>query len=146
MPKLNNRNPKMGKLGNYAVIRYGGKIHYLGKHGTKEALAAYNRFCIELQTNPTGYTIPSGAEDVTVSELCAGYLTHAEETMGVKDFLNCKTAIGGFVLPLFCDYAVDSFSPKSLPVLCQLFSSIPSSRWQDSFGSIMVEICLLPAQ
>ena len=53
MPKLNSRNPKMGKLKSYAVVRYGGKIHYLGKHGTPEALAAYNRFCAELQSNPS---------------------------------------------------------------------------------------------
>ena len=101
MPKMNNRNPKMGKLGTYAVIRYGGKTHYLGRHGTKEALAAYNRFCTELQANPNGYIVPSGVEDVTVSELCAGYLAHAEGAMATKDFLNCKTAVLDFVLPLF---------------------------------------------
>jgi hypothetical protein len=52
MPKLINRNPKFSKLKKYAVVYYCGKIHYLGLHGTPEALTAYNRFCAEIQSNP----------------------------------------------------------------------------------------------
>ena len=53
MPKLVNKNPKLGKLGKYAVVYHNGKIIYLGDYGTPEALAAYNRFCAEVQSNPT---------------------------------------------------------------------------------------------
>ena len=65
MPKLVNKNPKLGKLGKYAVVRHGGTTIYLkdpqgrnARHGTKEALTAYNCFCAELQNNPTGYIPP----------------------------------------------------------------------------------------
>jgi hypothetical protein len=85
------------------------------KTGTPEALTAYHRLCIELQSNPTGYAIPNGVEDITVSELCAAYLTYAEETMAIKDFLNCKTAIIDFLLKLYgSGTPVDSFSTKCL--------------------------------
>ena len=93
MPKLKSRNPKLGKLGNYAVIRCGGKIHYLGKYGTREALAAYNRFCTELQSSPTGYVAPSGEQNVTVRELAAAFLDYAKETIDIADYclVNLKT-------------------------------------------------------
>jgi len=52
MPKLINRNPKLSKLKEYAVVYFHGKIHYLGRHGTPEALIAYNRLCAEIQANP----------------------------------------------------------------------------------------------
>ena len=52
MPKLINRNPKLGKNGKYAVVRYKGKTHRLGQYGTPKALHAYNRFCAELTSNP----------------------------------------------------------------------------------------------
>jgi len=118
MPKLRNRNPKMGKLGNYAVIRYGGKIHYLGKHGTKEALVAYNRFCAELQSNPTGYATPTGEQNVTVSELAAGFLDYAEEKIDVRDYRHCRTAVFDFLLKLYGDgTTVDSFKPSSLKLV-----------------------------
>ena len=83
MPKLTNKNPKLGKLGRYAVVRTGGKTIYLKdplggnvKHGTKEALAAYNRFCAELQSNPTGFIPQTREPDATVKELGAAFLDH----------------------------------------------------------------------
>ena len=73
MPKLVNKNPKLGKLGKYAVVRLDSKTIYLkdpqggnARHGSKEALAAYNCFCAELHNNPTGYTPPSGEPDVCI--------------------------------------------------------------------------------
>jgi len=49
MPKLVNRNPKLSKLREYAVVYFRSKIHYLGRHGTTEALVAYNRLCTEIR-------------------------------------------------------------------------------------------------
>ena len=81
MPKLKSRNPKLGKNGNYAVVRYKGKTHRLGKHGTPEALIAYNRFCVELHTNPT-FLIPKNEQDVTLDEVAAAYLDYADRRFG----------------------------------------------------------------
>ena len=115
MPKLNNRNPKMGKLKSYAIVRYGGKIHYLGEHGTLEALSAYNRFCAELQSNPTRFAVQNEDAYATVKELAAAYLDHCEAVQAYRDFHNNKTAILDFLLPLFGDGTeVDKFSPKCL--------------------------------
>ena len=57
MPKLKNRPPKMGKMGNYAVVRYQGKKIMLGRWGSDEAKQAYARFITELQNN----TLPNMA-------------------------------------------------------------------------------------
>jgi len=76
MPKLINRNPKLSKLRKYAVVYYRGKIYYFGQYGTPEALSAYNRFCAELQANPT-ILLSSGEKCVTVRELAAAFLDHA---------------------------------------------------------------------
>ena len=67
MPKLVNKNPKLGKNGIYAVVRYKGKTHRLGKHGTPEALTAYNRFCVELHTNPA-FLVPKNERDITLGQ------------------------------------------------------------------------------
>jgi hypothetical protein len=52
------------------------------KTGTPEALSAYHRLSLEIQSNPgyvapRGYIAPSGESDVTIDELTAAYLTHA---------------------------------------------------------------------
>ena len=121
MPKLVNKNPKMGKLGKYAVVRLGDKPIYLKdpqgrnvKHGTPEALTAYNRFCVELQNNPAGYVMPSGVEGVTIQELCAGYIAHIEGNIHPSHFCHYKTIISDFLLPLYGDFAVDAFTTKCL--------------------------------
>ena len=125
MPKLTNKNPKLGKLGKYAVVRIGGKTVYLkdlqgknAEHGTPEALTAYNRFCVELQTNPT-FLIPSGAQDVTIEELAAAYLEHYEATKSKEDYRQIRMIIKVFLLPLYggeCTLVTD-FSPKALKLV-----------------------------
>ena len=84
MPKLTNKNPVLGQKEGRAVVRYRSKTYYLKrqdgtpcKPGTKEALAAYNRLCLDLQSRPT-YVTPSEESDVTVDELVAAYLTFAK--------------------------------------------------------------------
>jgi len=79
MPKLVNRNPKLGKNGIHAVVRYKGKTHRLGKHGTPEALKAYNRFCAELTSNPETFLMPKEPEaKITLDEVAAAYIDYAE--------------------------------------------------------------------
>ena len=85
MPKLKHKNPKLGKNGIYAVVRYKGKTHRLGKHGTKESLIAYNRFCTELQTNPT-FLVQKNERDITLDEVAAAYLDYASRRFGKTEW------------------------------------------------------------
>jgi integrase len=126
MPKLKNRNPALGQKEGRAVVRYQGNTHYLKKPDgtpckpcTKEALAAYNRLCIELQHNPAyaapkRYAVPCEEPDATIAELAAGYLTYLKARQHT-DCGSIQIIIGDFLLPLYGDeYPVDSFTPKCL--------------------------------
>ena len=112
MPKLKNRNPKLGKLGNYAVVRYGGKIHCLGRHGSKEALVAYNRFCVEFHTNPA-FLVPKDEKNITLNEVAAAYLDYAEKRFGKTEYDHYRTALS-FALETYGDRPVDAFSYQNL--------------------------------
>ena len=85
MPKLINRNPKLSKLKQYAVVYYCDKIYYLGLHGSPEALTAYNRFCAEIQSNPI-FTPQSGGASITIAELVAAFLDHAKATLKAPNY------------------------------------------------------------
>ena len=114
MPKLKNRNPKLDKLGNYAVVRYGGKIHYLGKHSTAEALAAYNRFCVGLQNSPTLF-LAKQEGGITVGELTAAYLDYAETMLNNSDYGNVRTIAFDFLLKLYGGKTTaEEFTPPCL--------------------------------
>jgi hypothetical protein len=114
MPKLKNKNPALGQKEGRAVVRYQGRTHYLKKPDgtpckphTKDARAAYNRLCIELQNNPA-YTTPNKCADiceepvVTVAELAAGYLTYLK----TRQYTGCgsiQIIMGDFLLALYGD-------------------------------------------
>ena len=125
MPKLVNKNPRLGQKEGRAVVRYRGATHYLKKPdgssckpGTKEALAAYNRLCLELQNNceytiPRKYALQHEEPGVMMKELAAGYLTYSEARH--TDYANVVTIIRDFLLPLYGGgYLVESFTPKCL--------------------------------
>ncbi|MCL2117836.1 MAG: site-specific integrase [Planctomycetaceae bacterium] len=114
MPKLINRNPKLSKLKKYAVVYYHGKIHYLGHHGTPEALTAYNRFCAEIQTNPT-LSLPIVEKDVTICELTAAFLDHAKANFDATEYRHCRIIVLDFLDKLYGNnILVDSFKPRCL--------------------------------
>jgi len=121
MPK--SKPPKLCKDGKKAFVLIGGKKHYFGLWGSTEVKAEYARFQLEWWKN---YRNPIKAPlitleqngDTTIGNLAAFYLTHAERTMAMKDFLNCKTAIVDFVLELYSDdSSADSFTPKCLKLV-----------------------------
>ena len=112
MPKLVNKNPKLGKNGNDAVVRYKGKTYRLGRHGTPESLTAYNRFCVELQTNPT-FLIPKSERDITLDEVAAAYLEYANRRFGKTEYGHYRTALS-FAVGIYGDQPVDAFSYKNL--------------------------------
>ena len=117
MPRLINRNPKLSKLKKYAVVYYHGKIHYLGQHGTPEALTAYNRFCAGIQSDPTFY-LTKGETDIAVSELTAAFLDHVKATADSSSYSFWRIIILDFLDKLYGDDTpVDSFKPSSLKLV-----------------------------
>ena len=102
MPKLINKNPKLRKLGKYAVVRQDGKTIYLkntqngnAKHGTPEALAAYNRFCTELQNNPIA-CLAKESRSITLTELAVAYLDYAKAMFNKSDYYNIRTIVSDY--------------------------------------------------
>ena len=117
MPKLINRNPKLSKLKKYAVVYYHGKIRYLGLHGTPEALTAYNRFCTEIQSNPT-FVLQSGEAGITVQELVVAFLDHAKATLKAPNYTHYRIVLMDFLQKLYGDdTAANSFSPRCLKLV-----------------------------
>ena len=84
------------------------------KTGTPEALAAYHRFSIELQGNPTGYIPPTGKPDVTVRELAAAFLDYKEERMDKPTFGVFSIIVGDFLVALYGDTSADCFTTTCL--------------------------------
>jgi integrase len=117
MPKLINRNPKLSKLKKYAVVYFHGKTHYLGLHGSPEALTAYNRFCAEVQSNPTFY-LQNGESGVSVGELVAAFLDHAKATLKPPNYTHYRIALMDFLVKLYGDDTpADSFMPSCLKLV-----------------------------
>jgi integrase len=117
MPKLINRNPKLSKLQKYAVAYYRGKIHYFGVHGTPEALTAYNRFCAELQSNPT-VLLSAGKEYVTVRELAAAFLDYAKANVDPASYSFNRVIALDFLDKLYGDnFPVNDFKPRDLKLV-----------------------------
>ena len=125
MPKLNNRPPKYSKIGKYAVCYVNGKKHYLGLHNTPESLAAYSRLIIKIQSNPT-LIVPKGESGISVKELVATFLDHAEQRVDVKDYNHCYTVFMDFLLKLYGDNTpVESFKPSCLKTGSGGYDPIP---------------------
>ena len=117
MPKLINRNPKFSKLKKYAVVYYCGKIHYLGLHGTPEALTAYNRFCAEIQSNPV-FFLKSDTAGATVPELVAAFLDYAKATLQTPNYTHYRIVLMDFLLKFYGDdTTTDSFKPRCLKLI-----------------------------
>ena len=124
MPKLVNKNPKLGKLGKYAVVRHGGTTTYLkdpqgrnARHGTKEALSAYNCLCAELQSNPAGYIPPTGEPDVSVRELALAFLDHLKERTDDISYITYRIIVDEFLLELYWNTPADKFTTTCLDLV-----------------------------
>jgi integrase len=114
----------LGKLGKYAVVRQGNKTIYLkdpqgrnARHGTKEALNAYNCYCAELQSNPTGYIPPTGEADVSVRELALSFLDHLKERTDEISYITYRIIIDEFLLELYSGTPADEFSTTCLDLV-----------------------------
>ncbi len=78
MPRLTHANPsyRRHRVSGQAVVTINGRDHYLGPHGTKTSKAEYDRWISEWLAN--GRRSPEAVPDLTVVELVAGYLEHAQ--------------------------------------------------------------------
>jgi integrase len=119
MPKLNNRPPKYSKMGKYAVVYYGGKMHYLGRYGSDESKIAYSRLIAEIQANPLAIPLTNGEKQrVTIRELTAAFLDHAKANINPTDYTHYRTVVLDFLDKLYGDNTpVENFTPRSLKLV-----------------------------
>src|SRR5438270_12142080 len=63
-----------------AVVRLDGRDVYLGRHGTQESRAEYDRIVAEWLTNGRRLAAPdlTAGPDLTVNEMLLAYLRHAD--------------------------------------------------------------------
>ncbi len=64
-----------------AYVRVQGARHYLGVHGSEASIERYNRFVAEMVATDRATPAPASLpvpHDVTVAEVLAAYLRHAE--------------------------------------------------------------------
>jgi hypothetical protein len=111
MPKL--KEPKLtNRPDGRAVVHYKGKMHVMGKAGTKEALTAYHRFCVELQTNPA-FLVPKDEQNVSLAEVAAAYLDYASRRFGKTEYGHYRTALS-FAVEIYGKQSADAFSYQNL--------------------------------
>ncbi len=88
---------RLHKSSGQAVVTLGGKDVYLGKHDTPESRAEYDRRIAEWLAN--GRRLPATATDITVNEVVAAFLRHAEQHYRRPDgtvtdeWVGCKLAL-----------------------------------------------------
>ena len=120
----NSKQPKVPsyrhhKPSGLAVVTLDGRDHYLGKHGSPESRARYDRLIAEYLASGRRLPGKSLASRYTVGELCEDFLGHAERTYLLKDgsqsreVENVRTALKPLV-SLFLDVQAEEFGPKSL--------------------------------
>ncbi len=87
MPRLTRKLPsyRLHKPSGQAVVAFGGKVHYLGAFGSPESRTEYDRLIAEWleggrrrSVSPAHAGSSSGTVDLTVNELLAAFMRHAE--------------------------------------------------------------------
>jgi len=76
-----------------AYVNLGGKVVYLGKHGTEESKSEYNRVKAEWLVNRHSAKYSPQATGPTVADLCLSYLDHAEQYYSTSEFVNLRMAM-----------------------------------------------------
>jgi hypothetical protein len=76
VPSLHTPSYRLHKPTGQAVVTLDRRAFYLGRHGSPESMAEYNRLVAEWLAN--GRKLPS-ASDLTVCELAPPYLRHCEQ-------------------------------------------------------------------
>jgi hypothetical protein len=78
-PKGSTSTPtyRLHKATGQAVVTVNGKDHYLGKHGSKESKQRYDQLIGQWLSRGRA-TAETSAEDITITEVCAGYFEYAK--------------------------------------------------------------------
>jgi len=104
-------------MGKYAVVYFNGKPNYLGLYGSPESKVAYSRFIAEIQANPI-FSLTKEEKNVTVPELTAAFLDHAEQTLDSTGYSFYRVIVLDFLDKLYGDgTAVDEFTPRCLKLV-----------------------------
>jgi len=100
-----------------AVVYYGGKPHYLGRHGSPESHVAYARLVAESKANPI-VSPPSEEKRLTVRELTAAFLEYARANADPISYGHSRIVVLDFLDKLYGDNTpVDSFKPSCLTLV-----------------------------
>ena len=118
MPKLVTRPPLYKKCGKYAVVYIDGKRVFLGLFGSQESKIAYARHLAE-RASPE-FAPPKGEKNVTVKELAAAFLDHAEATLKKPNYTHYRIVVLDFLNKFYGDNTlVNDFKPSCLKLVRQ---------------------------
>jgi integrase len=137
MPKLNTRPPQYKKCGKYAVVYIDGKRIFLGLFGSQESKIAYARHLAE-RASPA-LCPPKGEKEVTVKELAAAFLDHAETTLKKPNYTHHRVVVLEFLNRFYGDNTlVNDFKPSCLKLVRQELIIALNKRGKPRFCRGMV--------
>jgi integrase len=121
MPRLVNSVPKYRKhASGQAVVRIGGRDHYLGKFGTAASKQEYKRRIAEwVADDRPAHVAP--AADITITEVCGAFLRYAKKHYvkrgRVTDEVASYAVVLRYLKDLYGRTAAADFGPKGLKAI-----------------------------
>jgi integrase len=96
-----------------------GKDHYLGRYGSKESKAGYDRLIAEWLAG--GRQLPDAGRDLTMNEIMLAFLRHAKERYGRTNELGCYKDAIRVAKELFGSQPAAEFGPKRFKAVRERF-------------------------
>ena len=136
MPRLVNKLPRysLHKPSGLAKVKFGGKVTYLGKHGTPESHAAYAAFVARLPKpeDPTTPPEPAPGAILMVGEIVLHYNAHAlryyaRDGVPTGEHVTIRAALRPLV-NLFGEIPAREFGPKRMKALQAAMIKLDWSR------------------
>lgn len=121
------------KSSGQAVVSINGRDFYLGKHGTAASLAEYKRLIAEYLASGGAVTSKTATPDITVNEVLAAFLKHANQYYRKPDGTKTKT-VSAFICswrelkPLYGRTPAAEFGPLALKAVRQRIIDGGASR------------------
>lgn len=122
---VRRRIPKLcrHRASGQAVVRLGGRDHYLGRWKSPEAEAAYHRLIAEHLASGPAVVAAEEPRLETVAELLAAFLGYAEATYrkgaGVTSEVGAVRAAAQYAARLYADLPLEEFGPRALRAVRQ---------------------------
>lgn len=108
-----------------AYVNLGGKVVYLGKHGTDESREAYNRVKAEWLVNRNAAEFCPNSTGPTMADVCLAYLDHAKLYYPTgNEYANFESAIRPISL-LYAKLPASQFGPTQFRTVREWFISTP---------------------